>query len=122
MLIRGFGIGMKFPRLFEADRTMYHQLDRSYRSTMEIIHFANAVLSRGGEAITPAIPVFRSGEKVRMIQLKDEQQKVEALLKAVAKLQESGLINTIAIVGRTERESAILHEALTDKGLDSKLN
>jgi DNA helicase-2/ATP-dependent DNA helicase PcrA len=107
--------------LFEADRTMYHQLDRSYRSTMEIIHFANAVLSRSRESITPAIPVFRSGEKVRLIQLSDEQQKVEALLKAVGKLQESGLINTIAIVGRTEQECSLLHEALTHRGLSATL-
>lgn len=107
--------------LFEADRTMYHQLDRSYRSTMEIIHFANAVLSRGGEPITPAIPVFRSGEKVRMIELSAELAKVDALLKAVSQLQESGLINTIAIVGRTEQECAILHETLTGRGLTASL-
>jgi DNA helicase-2/ATP-dependent DNA helicase PcrA len=107
--------------LFEPDRTMYHQLDRSYRSTMEIIHFANAVLSRGGEQITPAIPVFRSGEKVRLIQLSDEQQMGKALLKAVVKLQEGDLINTIAIVGRTEKECSILHEALTKIGLAATL-
>lgn len=108
-------------QLFAADRTQYHQLDRSYRSTMEIIHFANEVLKRGGEQITPAIPVFRSGEKVRLIEWKDEQQKVTELVKTVASLQLSGLINTIAIVGRTERECAILHEALVSQGLIATL-
>jgi DNA helicase-2/ATP-dependent DNA helicase PcrA len=111
----------EFSSLFEADRTMYYQLDRSYRSTMEIIHFANAVLSRGGEPITPAIPVFRSGEKVKLIQLKDEQAKITALIKSVNKLQEGGSINSIAIVGRTEQECAKLHQALAKQGLTTTL-
>jgi DNA helicase-2/ATP-dependent DNA helicase PcrA len=111
----------EFSSLFEADRTMYYQLDRSYRSTTEIIHFANAVLSRGGEPITPAIPVFRSGEKVKLIQLNHEQAKIAALVKAVNKLQKGGSINSIAIVGRTEQECAKLHQALAKQGLATTL-
>jgi DNA helicase-2/ATP-dependent DNA helicase PcrA len=111
----------EFSALFEADRTMFYQLDRSYRSTMEIIHFANAVLSEGGEPITPAIPVFRSGEKVKLIELKDQQSKIAALMKSVHKLQESGSINTIAIVGRTEEECSKLHQALVKQGLTASL-
>jgi DNA helicase-2/ATP-dependent DNA helicase PcrA len=111
----------EFSSLFETDRTTYYQLDRSYRSTMEIIHFANAVLSRGGEPFTPAIPVFRSGEKVRLIQLKDEESRINAIIKSVTKLQASGSINSIAIVGRTEQECSKLHQALVKQGLAATL-
>jgi DNA helicase-2/ATP-dependent DNA helicase PcrA len=111
----------EFSSLFEADRTLYFQLDRSYRSTMEIIHFANAVLTAGGEPITPAIPVFRSGEKVKLIQLKDERSKLTGLMKSVEELREGGSIHSIAIVGRTEQECAKLHQALTEQGLKTTL-
>ena len=50
--------------LFPPEDTGYFELDRSYRSTMEIIDFANRVLGAMGDGVKPATPVFRSGEAV----------------------------------------------------------
>lgn len=54
--------------LFEPEHTAYHALTRSYRSTMEIIEFANGILSAGVHSPLLAVPVFRSGNPVRTIQ------------------------------------------------------
>ncbi|MFE4711396.1 HelD family protein [Paenibacillus sp. NPDC056722] len=54
-------------KLFDPEHTAYHALTRSYRSTMEIIEFANGILSAGVNSPLLAVPVFRSGNPVRLI-------------------------------------------------------
>ncbi|TCP58076.1 DNA helicase-2/ATP-dependent DNA helicase PcrA [Tumebacillus sp. BK434] len=109
----------EFLELFEEEEQAYFQLERSYRSTTEIINFANVILERSGEALTLAVPVFRSGEKVRVAQVA-EPERLQTVIAAVRQLQ-SGAHTTVAVVARTEEESRDLHRALQQAGLDATL-
>jgi DNA helicase-2/ATP-dependent DNA helicase PcrA len=105
----------EFMDLFEDNEATYYQLDRSYRSTQEIIYFANEVISSVDQPVVLANPVFRSGEKVKVAQFSAEER-ISTMIKVVAHLQ-AGDADTIAVVGRTEEECRELHEALEEAGL-----
>lgn len=105
--------------LFAPENTAYHALTRSYRSTMEIIDFANGILSSGVESSLLAVPVFRSGDPVRMIaygeengeQVSDEKTRVSALQSALKSL--SGReYRTVAVLTRSLREATELYAEL----------
>ncbi|UJF35895.1 HelD family protein [Paenibacillus hexagrammi] len=109
----------EFSDLFEDNETGYFELERSYRSTMEIIHFANQVLTRGVENPLLAVPVFRSGDKVRVLQTK-ASERLPLMVQSVRHLQQ-GSAATIAVVARTEKQALQLHEALTEAGVEANL-
>lgn len=105
----------EFTRLFEAGEADYHQLERSYRSTMEIISFANEVISNADLSVALANPVFRSGEKVRVEKVADERR-ISAIIEVVNQLRTEE-VDTVAVIGRTERECIELHVAIEKAGL-----
>ncbi|KQX66920.1 HelD family protein [Paenibacillus sp. Root444D2] len=109
----------EFSSLFEVEETGYFELERSYRSTMEIILFANQVLKRGVENPLLAVPVFRSGNKVRVLQT-DIKGRLPLLQRAIATLKQ-GSSSTIAVVARTEKQAQELHDALTEAGIETNL-
>lgn len=106
--------------LFAPEHTAYHALTRSYRSTMEIIEFANGILSAGVQSPLLAVPVFRSGNPVRLIAYGGEAaeaapgadrrlQSVSAALKALSGRE----YRTVAVLTRSLREAEELYAALT---------
>ncbi|OXM87816.1 HelD family protein [Paenibacillus rigui] len=110
----------EFTDLFDGGTTAYYQLNRSYRSTMEIIYFANEVLKNGLEQPTAlAVPVFRSADPVQVKQI-EEAELIPALQKEIARLQ-SGETTTIALLTRTEARSEQLHKRLSAAGLQVNL-
>ncbi|MDU0200292.1 MULTISPECIES: HelD family protein [Paenibacillus] len=109
----------EFSSLFQEEQGGYFELERSYRSTMEIIQFANLVLQRGVENPLLAVPVFRSGNKVRVLQT-DLKERIPLLLQAIATLQQ-GTSSTIAVVARTEKQAEDLHDVLTKAGIETNL-
>lgn len=109
----------EFSSLFQEDQGGYFELERSYRSTMEIIQFANLVLQRGVENPLLAVPVFRSGNKVRVLQT-DLKGRIPLLEQAIATLQQ-GTSSTIAVVARTEKQAEELHDVLTKAGIETNL-
>ncbi|TYP77547.1 HelD family protein [Paenibacillus methanolicus] len=102
--------------LFEADERGYFELDRSYRSTMEIIEFANHVLRGMGDEVKPAVPVFRSGEPVDLIEAR-EDERLERLTDTVKQWQGGGAYKTIAVLGRTAAACEAIGERLAQAGL-----
>ncbi|MDR0266808.1 UvrD-helicase domain-containing protein [Paenibacillus sp.] len=98
--------------LFAADQTAYFALTRSYRSTMEIIEFANRILEEGVRSDLLAVPVFRSGNPVRMIPYGSQRQdRLDNLRKGLQKLA-SGEYRTVAILTRTLHDAKELYEQL----------
>lgn len=95
--------------LFSTDTSSYHALTRSYRSTMEIIHFANQILERGMKTALLAEPVFRSGHKVAVVHL---QSRLEEWLQAEIVRHQSSGYQTTAILTRTMEEAIDWHERL----------
>lgn len=109
----------EFTSLFASEEAELYQLNRSYRSTMEIIHFANGVLAHSGVEVTPAVPVFRSGEPVTVTR-SAPKGRMEAILGAARELVDEGHA-TVAVIGRTESDCRSIHESLLAAGLEATL-
>ncbi|MDB4896518.1 MAG: helicase UvrD, partial [Firmicutes bacterium] len=107
----------EFMAVFPPGAVSYHVLEQSYRSTHEIMTFANQVLIRSGATGPLAKPVFRAGEQVRLRQT-DPGQLHEAIAAEVRRLQQQHA--SVAVVARTDDESKAVHRALLDAGLDAE--
>ncbi|WP_281887371.1 ATP-binding domain-containing protein [Paenibacillus sp. YYML68] len=102
--------------LFPEDERGFFTLNRSYRSTMEIIEFANGVLERAPEPPPAlAVPVFRSGREVAVHEVA-EHELLERLIAHIRTFRERGGEGTFAVLTRTEERSSMLHEALAAAG------
>ncbi|HHT7238131.1 TPA: HelD family protein [Bacillus cereus] len=100
-----------FKEVFQ--ETGYYELTRSYRSTKEIIEFANEIIENAEIPVGLATPVFRSGEDVKVIRAEDQFTEV---LKTLQHLQNED-VKTIAVIGRTDDECRDIYEKLTNAGL-----
>lgn len=105
--------------LFDSEDTAYFALTRSYRSTMEIISFGNEILTRGVGTELLAVPVFRSGEPVKLLPAAGTERSgaITEVLKAVLK----GSYRTTALLTRTLRDASELHEWLVQEGIEAHL-
>ncbi|MFC4545062.1 HelD family protein [Paenactinomyces guangxiensis] len=105
---------------FPDSQSGFYQLEKSYRSTMEIIHFANEIIAPYNNAITPAKPVFRSGEPVRVTEV-DDAERLRMIGEEVRRLLDRGGAHTVAVVARTEQGSREIFESLRSLGLEANL-
>ncbi|MFC4775259.1 HelD family protein [Paenibacillus sp. GCM10023252] len=101
--------------LFDEEQTGFFELNRSYRSTMEIIEFANRILGAMDGEVKAAVPVFRSGDAVDTTRVSDEEwlSQVQASVRA---WEQSGSYETIAVIGRTAAQCRILYDYLLEAG------
>jgi DNA helicase-2/ATP-dependent DNA helicase PcrA len=106
--------------LFTEEQTGFFELNRSYRSTMEIIEFANRILGAMGGGVKPAVPVFRSGDPVEVEQVTDKEW-LSKIVSSVQEWQATGQFQTISVIGRTAEQCSELHEFLLSKGLNTSL-
>jgi DNA helicase-2/ATP-dependent DNA helicase PcrA len=107
----------EFLQLFEPGAAQYVQLEQSYRSTMEIIHFANSVLERGGDRFTPAVPVFRSGDPV-VVESVPEADEARRTADAVREMRSAGAA-TVAVICRTDEDCRQAAQWLADAGIEA---
>jgi DNA helicase II / ATP-dependent DNA helicase PcrA len=108
-----------FKQVFPEEKVHYFQLTKSYRSTVEIIEFANRVLSAGYPPLVLAEPVFRSGKDVEVYDVGNDKQ-IQRLKDEIKKLQTAGHAN-IGIIARDSNKCHKVHQALWDKGLKPSL-
>ncbi|MEH7611999.1 HelD family protein [Gottfriedia acidiceleris] len=111
---QGINTWDEFLEVFNEKEVTYYELNRSYRSTMEIIHFANEIIKKANIPVSLANPVFRSGEQVK-IQEVDHTNRIQVIINSIHQLKKEKM-DTIAIIGRTEDECAILHSELSAAG------
>ncbi|SFX49458.1 DNA helicase-2 / ATP-dependent DNA helicase PcrA [Thermoactinomyces sp. DSM 45891] len=109
----------EFVHLFPQEQVSYFQLDRSYRSTTEIIQFANQVIHSYQGSLTPATPIFRSGEPVLVEQIRN-QDRTLSVEKWIQKRSSQGM-KSIAIVTRTEKAASMLSTDLLTNGVKHHL-
>ncbi|RUT28711.1 DNA helicase UvrD [Paenibacillus zeisoli] len=105
--------------LFKPDETAYFALTRSYRSTMEIITFANDILRHGVGTDLLAVPVFRSAEPVRIIQAAGAER-LSTIRKALDRIQD-GPYRTAALLTRNLGDAQQLHAELSGLGYELNL-
>ncbi|MFF2482535.1 HelD family protein [Paenibacillus sp. NPDC058071] len=106
--------------LFGEEESGFFELNRSYRSTMEIIEFANRILGAMGSGVKAAVPVFRSGDPVETVPA-TERDWLPAIVDTVREWQAGGQLQTISVIGRTARQCETIFEALTEAGLSPSL-
>lgn len=109
----------EFMELFQPGPVSYFTLEMSYRSTLEIMTFANQVISRVGAPAALAKPVFRAGAKVRVMGASPDGL-ADVIGAEILSLRERKHAS-IAVVGRTEEECQRLHTALKALGLEGDL-
>lgn len=118
---RGIHRWEEFLEQFPEDGRGFFRLDRSYRSTTEIIEFANGVLTNGGMGDSLAVPVFRTGEPVRIRQVAAAADRLTVLAEAVTAILGEGGLNTVAVITRTAEEASEAHRHLAGQGLAANL-
>jgi DNA helicase II / ATP-dependent DNA helicase PcrA len=108
----------------------YMPLTQSYRSTVEIIEFANEVLKKQKNNLKPAVPVLRHGMKPEIIEFKSSKefsQRIDSIIEHVHSVGKS----SVAVIGRTYKECKKIREFLKKysgyqwelvKDTDNKLN
>ncbi|PAE32491.1 RNA polymerase recycling motor HelD [Bacillus sp. 7884-1] len=96
----------------------YHALQKSYRTTVEIMHLANDILSIMDKDLPIVQPVIRHGDKPRFTKIDPShlQQVRETLEHDIQLLKEEDL-NSIAIIGRTDSECLRIHKMLENSNL-----
>lgn len=96
-------------KVFSEDAT-YITLSQSYRSTVEIIEFANRVLEKQKLNIKPALPILRHGDEPRVINAKEDEEirAIDSLLEEIYSKNKK----TVAIICKTYTECKELHKRL----------
>jgi len=95
-------------------------LSLSYRTTSEIVAFANTVLSTKHFSGSLAKPVLRSGELPRMLKVKNADEKVDVIRRILEQTRARGHKNT-AIIARTVSEAQEVYSALRSHGIAANL-
>lgn len=117
---RGITRWEEFAEAFPEDRSAYHELRMSYRSTLEIIAFANRILPHTGTSLPPAEPVFRSGEPVKLVDVASDRERIRAIVDFIADNRERGM-QTISVIARTDDNCRTLAAGLSAAGVDARL-
>lgn len=107
-------------QVFDEGETSYHELRQSYRSTMEIIEFANRLIPHTATGLSPAVPVFRSGEDVVLRRIESDEEMLLVIPSYVEEQKAAGM-RTIAIIGRTFERCAEVHRLLAEAGMEAEL-
>ena len=97
-------------KVFE-DEATYINLSQSYRSTVEIIDFANIVLKKQNLNIKPAKPILRHGPKPKLIKCDENIGKVIDSL--VYEIYEAGK-KTVAIICKDKNQCVTVFELLSN--------
>jgi len=89
----------------------YLTLQKTYRTTIDIMNVANQLLSYMDEDLPQAEPVVRRGEKPSFHQLKDDENWGQGLYDQYLQLKEEGF-QSFVIIGKTIKECHSIYEQL----------
>ncbi|WP_028391392.1 RNA polymerase recycling motor HelD [Bacillus cihuensis] len=93
-------------------RATYTELQKSYRTTVEIMNEANKLLDLLPYRFPQVEPVVRHGEKPSFIEIKDDQWGKE-LLERTTKMKEQGL-RTFAVIAKTMDDCREVYNILSE--------
>ncbi|WP_185970902.1 HelD family protein [Alkalicoccobacillus porphyridii] len=106
--VEGIDEWMAFKEVFGPTQTAYFEMNKSYRSTYEIIECANHILKQFPTKSTLAEPVFRSGTPVH---IRSVQQMGPEILAWIDAMREQGY-QSMAVMGRTTDQCQDLYQFL----------
>ncbi|KMK78109.1 HelD family protein [Alkalihalobacillus pseudalcaliphilus] len=99
-----------FVDILDSQKTAYFEMEKSYRSTYEIIEFSNKILKSLEKPALLAKPVFRSGEDVH-IQKVNESEELIQIIDWIQTMQTKEM-NTITLITRNEADTKFYYEKL----------
>lgn len=94
-------------------KSIYREVNYSYRSAREIIECFNKVMPRGHSA---AIPVYEIGQEPVYEEVKTDQETILAIRKAIQGFQDRKC-KSIGIITKLERDSISLYDALQEEAM-----
>ncbi|MEG3040397.1 MAG: RNA polymerase recycling motor HelD [Clostridium sp.] len=100
-------------KVFDEDAT-YITLSQSYRSTVEIIEFANRVLEKQNLNIKPAIPILRHGDIPKIIKADGKNLEWDIVDSIVEEVYSKGK-KTIAVICKTYEQCEDVYKSLKKK-------
>ncbi|WP_201786590.1 RNA polymerase recycling motor HelD [Clostridium tepidiprofundi] len=89
----------------------YVPLTQSYRSTVEIIDFANNILKKQRNYIKPALPVLRHGKEINIIEYENDIEFSKELNNIIKEVESEGK-NSVAVIGKTYNECKKIYDIL----------
>lgn len=92
-------------------RANYMTLQKSYRTTIEIMFLANEILHLLDQELPKVKPVVRHGEKPTVHMYDEQQALVDKMLQLADGLRDEGF-HSIAIIGKTEEECKIIFKEM----------
>jgi DNA helicase II / ATP-dependent DNA helicase PcrA len=100
----------------------YQALQKSYRTTVEIMQLANDILSIMDKDLPKVEPVIRHGDKPRFTKIDpDNLQQVREIFEHDIHLLKEEELNSIAIIGRTDKECVRIQKMLENSNLPIQL-
>ncbi|WP_026565140.1 RNA polymerase recycling motor HelD [Bacillus sp. UNC41MFS5] len=100
----------------------YQSLQKSYRTTVEIMQLANDILSIMDQNLPKVEPVIRHGDKPRFTKINPANlEQVKQILEDDIQLIKKEELNSIAIIGRTDKECLRIHKMLENSNLPIQL-
>lgn len=94
--------------VFSDVKSIYREVNHSYRSAREIVECFNSVMPKGH---SPAIPVYEIGHQPVVQQMLTNQEGIAAVVKAVKKFKDLNC-KSIGIITKIESDSSLLYHAL----------
>ncbi|MDR6226662.1 3'-5' exonuclease [Desmospora profundinema] len=108
-----------FQSLFPEGKTALFELTQSYRSTMEIIRFSNHIIDQASIGVSKAVPVFRSGEPVKLIRVFPGKR--IPLISTWLNQMKQQKVKSLAVITRTEPDANQIHQELSQAGISTTL-
>lgn len=104
-------------RVFSDKKYNYFEMTTSYRSTIEIIELANDVIQKCA-SYTPLLakPVFRHGEKPKIIMSDNEASHISKIVEDIRHFQSLGMVS-ICIITKDMTEGIKAYKALKKAGV-----
>ena len=96
-------------------KATYIQLTQSYRSTVEIIDFANGALEAQNIGLKPAKPVLRHGEVPKIIKCVDRKESIIEINNIIDEIKSKDK-NSIAIITKSLEEARELEKLIKKSG------
>ncbi|WP_378954994.1 HelD family protein [Pelosinus sp. sgz500959] len=94
--------------VFADVKSIYREVNYSYRSAREIVECFNSVMPSGYSA---AIPVYEIGHQPTFEQVTTTQENISAIVEAIEKFQQLGC-KSIGILTKLDRESLLIYHTL----------
>lgn len=120
---RGLSNWEELIKIFPSDLLRFETITQSYRSTQEIVKFANEVLRTVYDKTRMPLPqpFPRKGDLPTIVQVKNKNKLIDELINRIQIIRQKGYKN-IAVITKTMKEAISLTEVLSARGIKTSVD